>query len=114
MLCVLHNNTSCIYRHNMEFYLECRFKTSSGIVQGFDSLLSAGGQPLLNEYDCPIVELSNVVFTTSSDSIQKPVPIVHECSNTCVFQEGASVQTMEREEIVCNMLESEPAAAGSI
>lgn len=47
------------------------------LVQGFDSLLSAGGQPLLNEFDCPLVELRNDVFTTSSDSILKAA---HGCS----------------------------------
>ena len=61
--------------------------------------------PMASQLCNHLVELSNDVFTTSSDSILKAVSIVHDCSNTCVFQESASVQTMERERVVCNQLE---------
>eukprot|EP00731_Ephydatia_muelleri_P001801 Em0001g1801a len=79
-------------------------RTSSGtvlcLVQGFDSLQAPGGQTILNEYDCPLLELSKRIFTTSCHSIQSPVSVVHECSTSCVVQQGSSAESVEREEVI--------------
>lgn len=55
---------------------------------------------MLNEYDCPLLELSKRIFTTSCHSIKSPVSLVHECGTSCVVQEGSSAESMEREEVV--------------
>ena len=52
---------------------------------------------MLNEYDCPLLELSKRIFTTSCHSIQSSVSVVRECSTSCVVQEGSSAESMERE-----------------
>ena len=47
-------------------------------------MVSAEGTPILNEYDCPLLFLSNIIFTTKPSDILKPcllymsvVPHVH-------------------------------------
>ena len=78
------------------------FRLSSGeancIVQGFHSM------NVLNEYSCPVLELSKTIFTTSSLNIQRPVCIVHECTPTCVFQDSTTSRTIEREDFASTTL----------
>ena len=52
---------------------------------------------MLNEYDCPLLELSKRILC---HSIQSPVSVVHECSTSCVVQEGSSAESMEREKVI--------------
>ncbi|KAL5497408.1 hypothetical protein EMCRGX_G013875 [Ephydatia muelleri] len=47
---------------------------------------SIDGQPVLNQYDCPILELSKMVFCTSSTNISRSVSLVHECTDSCGFK----------------------------
>lgn len=74
------------------------------IVQGFLPLLSLDEQPILNPYDCPLLELSNTIFCTPSCNIKRHAPLVHECTNSCTFQETMQARTVERENILCNKL----------
>ena len=39
------------------------------IVQGFLSLVSLDEQPILNPYDCPLLELSSTIFCTPSATL---------------------------------------------
>ena len=80
-------------------------KTSSGAVlcllQGFKPLCSANGD---HKYDCPLLELTQTVFTVPSESVRRSVNMVHQCTQSCTFQESPSVETCEREKIMCNKL----------
>ena len=68
------------------------------LVQGFHELTLPDGQPLVNEYDCPLMDLSTTIFCTAGNNIQRPVSFVHQCSGTCLFKEtGASIRNVERE-----------------
>ena len=84
------------------------YKTDAGatrcLLQGFLSLLTTNGEQLLNEFECPLLELTKTLFTTPGDNILKAVNIVHECTNTCVLAEKASIRTVEREHLGCNQL----------
>ena len=78
------------------------FKLQDGsvhcLVQGFHELTLPDGQPLVTEYDCPLLDLSTTIFCTASNNIQRPVSFVHQCSATCLFKEtGASIRNVERE-----------------
>ena len=83
------------------------FKTSSGAVlcllQGFKPLCSADGDQRHNKYDCPLLELTRTVFTLQSESVRS-VNMVHQCTQSCTFQESLSAETCEREKIMCNKL----------
>eukprot|EP00731_Ephydatia_muelleri_P028790 Em0020g434a len=68
------------------------------LVQGFHELTLPDGQPLVNEYDCPLMDLSTTIFCTAGNNIQRPVSFVHQCSGTCLFKEtGASIRNVERD-----------------
>ena len=44
------------------------------------------------------------LLTTPGNNILKAVNIVHECTNTCVLAEKASIRAEEREHLRCNQL----------
>ncbi|KAL5503005.1 hypothetical protein EMCRGX_G009879 [Ephydatia muelleri] len=50
------------------------------LVQSFHELTLPDGQPLVNEYDCPLLDLSTTIFCTAGNNIQRPVSFVHQCS----------------------------------
>ena len=56
------------------------FKLSDGsvhcLVLGFHELTLPDGQPLVNEYDCPLMDLSTTIFCTAGNNIQRPVSSV--------------------------------------
>ena len=83
------------------------FKTSSGallcLLQGFKPLCSADGDQRY-KYDCPLLELTQSVFTVPSESVRRSVNMVHQGTQSCTFQESPSAETFEREKIVCNKL----------
>ena len=83
------------------------YKTATGatlcLLQGFLSLLTSTGEQLLNEFDCPLLELTKTLFTVPGGNIRKVI-IVHECTNTCVLAEKAAGQTVDREHLGCNQL----------
>ena len=87
------------------------FKTSDGgcicIVRGLDTLVSSDGNPINNEYDCPLLILSNVIFTVKSSEIVRSVSVVHECSETCKFVNKETPRNVEREDISLSRLEYE-------
>lgn len=77
------------------------FKTVNGVavcfIHGFHLFQSIDGQPVLNQYDCPILELSKMVFCTSSTNISRSVSLVHECTDSCGFKNIGQSWTLERE-----------------
>ena len=79
------------------------FKTAAGnvlcLVQGFQSM------SLLNEYDCPILELTKAVFSTPGSNIRRAVSVIHECTASYYMQEERTSRNIERESITCNRLE---------
>ncbi|KAL5503163.1 hypothetical protein EMCRGX_G010071 [Ephydatia muelleri] len=79
------------------------FKLSDGSVIAWCKAFMSSSyltdmQPLVNEYDCPLLDLSTTIFCTAGNNIQRPVSFVHQCSGTCLFKEtGASIRNVERD-----------------
>ena len=84
------------------------FRTSNGatycVLQGLLPQQSINGEQLHNAFDCPILELTRTLFTVPSANIQKPVNIVHECTDSCTFSEVATTLSVEREQLVSTKL----------
>ena len=57
------------------------------------------GQPLLNDYECPLFTLSRTLFSVDSTRIQKAISMVHECGNHCKFATAAILNTVEWEQV---------------
>ena len=67
-------------------------------------MVSPLGMPITNEYDCPLLMLSNVVFTVKTTEILRDIFVVHECTESCQFVEKAVSQNVEREDVsVCRL-----------
>ncbi|KAL5509435.1 hypothetical protein EMCRGX_G004809 [Ephydatia muelleri] len=69
------------------------------LVQGFLALQLPNGQPLFNDFECPLFTLSRTLFTVDSTRIQKAVSMVHECGNHCKFEKSVILNTVEREQV---------------
>ena len=65
------------------------------IVQLFERMDSFGVQ-ICNEYDCPLLTLTNLFRCISSTAISHSVSVVHECSTTCTFSHTQTTTIMER------------------
>ena len=70
--------------------------TSYCMVQLFQPMDSAG-TPLHNEFDCPLLQLTNVFYCVPSDCINMSVSVIHECTDSCVFQHQDRLRRYERE-----------------
>lgn len=46
-------------------------------------MVSPLGMPITNEYDCPLLMLSNVMFTVKTTEILRDISVVHECTESC-------------------------------
>ena len=84
------------------------FKIAAGnaicLIQGFQ-FVSMNDEILLNNFECPMLQLSKTIFTTPGSNVKRAVSIVHECTDSCSMQEVATIQSIERENISCNKLE---------
>lgn len=67
------------------------------IVQGFDPMELPTGEQLLNDFDCPLFNLSRTLFSVDSTTIVTATSMVHECGNSCHFQETQDHSMVERE-----------------
>jgi len=66
--------------------------------------MDLNGEPLTNDYNCPLLSLTPRVVSISSDSVKKAVSIIHECNTSCVFVECQSTCRVEREDIEIDKL----------
>ena len=55
-------------------------------------------EQILNEFNCPLLQLSNCLCLHAASCILRPVSILHECTNSCIFTTNR-VQSIEREEV---------------
>ena len=70
------------------------------LIQGFQKLQSQdGAMPFLNEYDCPLLELTRTIFSTPGRNILQAVSVVHECGASCRFEETQTIENVERHKI---------------
>ena len=58
---------------------------------------SLTGDEICNEFDCPLVELSQNIFIVDPKVIMGPVSIVHSCTQTCQVYREPSTCSYERE-----------------
>lgn len=77
------------------------------ILRGLQFITSPLGDKIMNEVDCPLLELSHTIFTTLSSSVLKAVSVMHECSTTCHFVSKQIPQNIERESVSVSKLEFE-------
>eukprot|EP00731_Ephydatia_muelleri_P016723 Em0009g1147a len=78
------------------FLTFCQLETGESfcVLQGCDEFV-VNSEPVLNEYECPL--LAKSIFSADCSQIKQAVSIVHECSDSCTFDWGSSSKRIERE-----------------
>ena len=65
----------------------------------FDTVTGPDGMAVTNEFDCPLLTLTNIFIAVPSTSILSPASVMHECTSTCVFRKQAAQCRMEQETV---------------
>ena len=47
--------------------------------------MDALGQVIMNEYDCPLLSMTNLLYCIPSNSVSHSISVVHECTDYCTF-----------------------------
>lgn len=65
------------------------------------------GSNITNEVDCPLFELTRVIFVARSTTVLKAVSMIHECTASCKFSNKQIARNVEREQISTSRIEYE-------
>ena len=55
------------------------------------------GEQIMNEYDCPLLSMTNVLYCIPSNTVSQAVSVVHECKDTCSFVQTSVRRNIENE-----------------
>ena len=74
--------------------------TSWVAVRPFNELTSGVemNEPILDKFQCPHLDLSNIIYLYPVSLVLTPVSIVHSCSMSCTFKTNRTRQ-IEHEEV---------------
>ncbi|KAL5515795.1 hypothetical protein EMCRGX_G001015 [Ephydatia muelleri] len=67
------------------------------LVRYLEPVLMAGTEPVLNEWSCPLLTLTNVIRCIASTLVSCAVSVVHQCDSQCVLAEQETTSRIERE-----------------
>eukprot|EP00731_Ephydatia_muelleri_P001939 Em0001g1939a len=69
------------------FLTSCQLETGESfcVLQGCDEFV-VNSEPVLNEYECPLLAITKRIFSADCSQIKQAVSIVHECSDSCCYQ----------------------------
>ena len=73
------------------------------IVQLYEPM-DTFGIPVINEFDCPLLSLTNLFRCVLSYTISQSVSVIHECTPSCTFQRLNTATQVEREVVVSQNL----------
>ena len=60
-------------------------------------MLMEGNACILNEFDCPLLDLTTNIYCVDPRVIQSPVSIIHMCNESCRFITAPELTQIERE-----------------
>jgi hypothetical protein len=73
---------------------DCEGENDICIIRELQPKINSEGEPLLTEFDCPILLLTNNLFHVLSVSIYSSVSFAHICFHTCCCSEDAFVHDL--------------------
>lgn len=76
---------------------------SYSIVQVLQSI-DCFGEYIHDEFDCPLLSLTDLLYCIPSKSITHSVSVVHNCTSSCTFLSSSSTKTVEHELIATTQL----------
>eukprot|EP00731_Ephydatia_muelleri_P019588 Em0012g413a len=71
------------------------WQRSHSLVRYLEPVLS-GTEPVLNEWGCSLLTLTNVIRCIASTLVNCAVSVVHQCDNQCVLAEQETTSRIER------------------
>ena len=74
------------------------------VLQKLAPLVSAVEEQCLNDFDCPILNLTNDLYLLPVSYVIKPISIAHCCTQSCIFVDNVSFSRVEREQITSSKL----------
>lgn len=74
------------------------------MLQKLVPVISLLDQPSTNEFDCPLLNLTNDLHILSVSFVVKPVSVVHCCTDSCNFMDSVASINIEREYIASSKL----------
>ena len=94
IMCTLQQIKFCVL-------LACFFHVESGkefcLVRHLQEQTDPVGEPILNEFECPLLLLTSCLYLVSTTCIVSPISIVHSCDSMCKFVECITNRVTERE-----------------
>lgn len=57
------------------------------------------GEQMMNEFDCPLLSMTNVLYCIPSNTVSQAVSVVHECTNSCTFVKTSVIRNVEHEAV---------------
>ena len=68
------------------------------IIQKLEPI-SLDNEQIVNDFDCPMLTLTNDFYAILPNHILTPVSVVHQCDAACVFVQKPSSTHVERESV---------------
>ena len=62
------------------------------------------GQQITNEFDCPLLSMTNTLYCIPSKSVNHAVSVVHECTNSCTLVTSSVSRIIEHEHIESSLI----------
>lgn len=72
------------------------------LVRELKQILSDNMEPILNQYDCPLLMLTEHIFDILVSDLISSISAVHMCTDSCIVIEENSSRVFEREKIDAN------------
>lgn len=102
---VLANNGDFVLVEHEEIkfcvLLACFSHVESGkefcLVRHLQEQTDPVGEPILNEFECPLLLLTSCLYLVSTTCIVSPISIVHSSDSMCKFVECITNRVTERE-----------------
>ena len=54
---------------------------------------------LLNSFDCPLINLTNIIYCVPSTFVSHSVSIVHQCTDSCKISRRDTIYQVEQEQL---------------
>ena len=61
--------------------------------------MDVGGETISNEFDCPILTVTDLIYCIPSVAVCTAISVVHECTSSCVFKANMASRRVEHEDI---------------
>lgn len=106
-LCLKLNCLSPMQSDSVGLLLACFKEHAYGVSYAIVQLLQFMdnlGEIIINEFDCPLLMLSSLVYCVLASHVDHSISVVHECTDSCKYVTGQGAKTIEHENVTISQL----------